>query len=118
MSAKGKSRHGRQEAAESAAALPPAEHHEETPLDPASRLGSAVLEGVVEAQSELLRFLGSRLAKTAAAFGQLAACRTPAEIVQLQLQLGADAATDCLAQVQRMIGVMEKAASENLALVP
>lgn len=91
---------------------------EDTMLDPASRLGCAVLEGIVEAQSELLRFLGSRAAKTATALGQLAACRTPAEVLQLQLQIGADAATDCLAQAQKWIGVMEKSASENLALVP
>jgi hypothetical protein len=116
MSAKGKSTSGAADGAERAADA--AADGETMPLDPASRLGGAVLEGVVEAQSELLRFLGTRLAKTAAAFGQLAACRTPAEVLQLQLQLGADAATDCLAEAQRMIGVMEKAASENLSLVP
>ena len=89
-----------------------------TPPDPVFRIGCAVLEGVAEGQSELLRFLGSRAAKTATALAQLAACKTPAEVLQLQLQIGADAATDCLAEAQRWIGVMEKSASENLALVP
>lgn len=99
-------------------AAPPTGTPHETAFDPVSKLGGALLEGVVEGQSELLRFLGSRLSKTALAFGQLAACRTPAEVLQLQLQLGADAAADCLAEAQRLVGVMEKAASENLALVP
>lgn len=117
MSAKGKSTSDAADGAD-AAAIHAVADGAATPLDPASRLGGAVLESVVEAQSELLRFLGSRLAKTASAFGQLAACRTPAEVLQLQLQLGAEAATDCLAEAQRMIGVMEKAASENLSLVP
>lgn len=86
--------------------------------DPVSLLGSAMLDCIVEGQSELFRFLGSRLTKDAAALAGFAACRTPAEVLQRQLHFGSDAALDYLSEAQRMIGVLEKAASENLALVP
>lgn len=118
MTAKRKSIDRTGEEIRSADPPPAAEGHEEAVLDPVSRIGCAVLEGVAEGQSELLRFLGSRAAKTATALARLAACRTPAEVLQVQLQIGADAATDCLAEAQKWIGVMEKSASENLALVP
>lgn len=86
--------------------------------DPLVRMGGVMLASIAEEQSELLRFIGSRLVKTADALGQLATCRTPIEVMQLQLQIGSDTAADCLAEAQRVIGVMEKAASGNLALLP
>lgn len=105
---------------DSAAAVPGADQngHAQPSIDPFFRMGGALLAGIAEEQSELLRFIGSRLVKTADALGQLATCTTPLEVLQLQLQIGSDMAADCLAEAQRVIGVMEKAASGNLALLP
>jgi hypothetical protein len=88
------------------------------PLGNASHMCGALLGSVVQGQAELFRFLSRRLVKDADMLHQLAACRTPADVMQLQLRLGTDAAADYLSETQRMIEVLEKAASENLALIP
>lgn len=88
------------------------------PLENASQMYGALLGSVVQGQAELFRFLSRRLAKDADMLHQLAACRTPADVMQLQMRLGTDAAADYLSETQRMIEVLEKAASENLALIP
>ncbi|WP_300620306.1 phasin family protein [Dokdonella sp.] len=96
----------------------PANGGGENPFESASRLYGALLSSVVRGQAELFLFLSRRLSKDAGVLYQLAACRTPSDVVQLQLRLGTDAATDYLSETQRMIDVAEKAASENLALIP
>ncbi|MCR6700646.1 MAG: phasin family protein [Dokdonella sp.] len=105
---------------DSATAIPSADQngHAQPVTDPFSRMGGVMLAGIAQERSELLRFIGSRLVRIADALGRLAKCATPMEVMQLQLQIGSDTAADCLAEAQRLIGVMEKAAGGNLALLP
>jgi hypothetical protein len=47
--------------------------------------------------------------------GRFAACKSPADVVELQLQLGSGVIADYVAETQRMMGLFEQAASESLA---
>lgn len=90
---------------------------ENDPLHAATQMYGTLLSNVARGQAELLRFLSARLAKDVQMLSLLAGCRTPADAAQLQLKVGADAAADYLDETQRMIALLEKAASENLALL-
>ncbi len=74
-------------------------------IDATARMYSSVFGNMARAQTGVLRFLSDRFDKDAQMFGQIAACRNPADVVQLQLQWGSDAAAGYVAETQRMLGL-------------
>lgn len=87
---------------------------EQNSVDAATRVYSSVLGNAVRVQTELLRFMSERFAKDALMLEAFASCRRPADIAELQLKLGSDAIADYFAETQKLIGVFEKVAGENL----
>ncbi|HEY0233025.1 MAG TPA: phasin family protein, partial [Dokdonella sp.] len=88
---------------------------EQNSLDAATRMYTSLFGNVVRAQTEMLRFLSARFAKDALMLEQFGACKGPADVAQLQVKLGSDVITDYFAETQRLVGLFERAAGENLA---
>lgn len=70
---------------------------------------SAWLGNLVRLQSETLRFLAERCSKDVRTLERFAACRSPAEIAQLQLQIGSETAADYLAEARQMVAWLDPA---------
>lgn len=88
---------------------------EQNSVDAATRMYTSLFGNVVRAQTEMFRFMSTRFAKDALMLEQFAACKGPADVAQLQVKLGSDAISDYFAETQRVIGLFETAAGENLA---
>lgn len=88
---------------------------EHTAIEAVAETYSSLFGNIVRAQAEFLRLLSDRFGRNAQMFSRFAACRSPVDIAQLQLQLGSGAIADCMAEAQRMLGMFERPTNEELA---
>lgn len=88
---------------------------EQNSLDAVASTYTSLFGNVARAQAEVLRFLSERFVKDTRMLSRFAACKSPADVVELQLELGSGVIADYVAETQRMMGLFEQAASESLA---
>lgn len=63
--------------------------------------------------AEFLRILGERFRKDAETLAELAACRNPAEVMQLQFELASSIPADYFVEAQKVLALLQGAAMQK-----
>lgn len=83
-------------------------------MEAVSRAYASLFGNVARTQAEMLRFMSDRFAKDAKMLGELAACKNPTDMIQLQVKLGSDVIADYVAETQRLMHLFESAAADGI----
>jgi len=84
-----------------------------TSMDALTQAYALWIGNAARIHAEFLRFLSERFQKDAQTLAEFAACRNPAEVMQLQFELASSIPADYFVESQKLLALLDRAATQN-----